>query len=428
MKRDNEKASQCILCSVVIIIFTLLVAQFIWAPVTVFASSISAGGVSLSPPASSNFVASTLVSPNAQYFGEFGESVAATGNIVVVGSPFESANGQAHAGHVYMFNAETGALISMLTSPNFQTDGKFGFSVAASGNIVAVGAAGETVNGQFGSGHAYTFNAETGGLISTLQSPARLPEEFGFSIAASGNIVAVGTPFESSNGQFRAGQVYIFNVETGGPVSTLTSPNPQFLGGFGSSVAASGNIVAVGATGETVDGQFGAGHVYAFNAETGGIVYTLTSPNAQFAGRFGSSVAARGKMVVVGAPFEKANIEFGENAGHVYTFNAETGALTSTLTSPNAQGDGYFGFSVGASGNVVVVGAPFESANGQGDVGYAYTFNAETGGLISTLTSPKAKVLGEFGSSVAVSVNIVVVGALGETVNGQGFAGNAYTF
>src|SRR3989442_1328245 len=147
---------------------------------------------------------------------------------------------------------------------------------------------------------------------------------------------------------------------------------------------------------------------------------TLTSPNAQTNGEFGFSVAVNegGTMVVVGAPFESAGTPAQSLAGHAYVFDATDGSLITTLTSPNAQAGGRFGFSVAVSGTTVVVGAPFESAGtpAQPGAGHAYVFDASTGFLTpTTLTSPNAQPFGEFGFSVAVGGTTVVVGARGES-------------
>jgi hypothetical protein len=157
---------------------------------------------------------------------------------------------------------------------------------------------------------------------------------------------------------------------------TLTSPNAGPAGGFsiaeGSAVI--GNTVLVGAWNETADGYVGAGHAYIYSAKTGALLHTLTSPNAQTNGEFGWSLALNGNTVDVGAFLETANGYAG--AGHAYVFHAETGALIATLTSPNSQTNGGFGESVGASGKVMVVGAYAETANGYAGAGHAYIYYA----------------------------------------------------
>src|SRR5207237_1939931 len=98
----------------------------------------------------------------------------------------------------------------------------------------------------------------------------------------------------------------------------------------------------------------------------------LTSPYAQAFGQFGISVSVSCTTVVVGAQLENANGQ--PEAGHAYSFDATTGFLTTTLTSPNAQGGGEFGASVAVSGTTVVVGAPRETGGGCTQAGHAYIF------------------------------------------------------
>ena len=365
----------------------------------------------------------TLTSPNAQGQGNFGFSAAASGNAVVVGAPYENAFQEDQAGHAYIFTPSTAVSIT-LTSPNVQPFGYFGESVAVSGGFVVVGAPDETANGFIEAGHAYIFNAASGALLSTLTSPNAQPYgNFGFSVAVSGNTAVVGAYGETVNGQYDAGYAYVFNAASGSLVSTLTSPNEQQDGNFGYSVAVSGGLVAVGAFGETANNQYEAGHAYIFTSVSA-LPTTLTSPNAQARGSFGISVAASGNTVVVGAYGETAN-GFAD-AGHAYGFTT-SGVLLSILTSPNAQEYGAFGVSVAVSGNTAVVGAWIETANNQYEGGHAYEFTT-LGVLLSTLTSPNAQPYGQFGSSVAASGSTAVVGAPGETANGLINAGHAYIY
>jgi large repetitive protein len=419
----------------------------------------------------------TLTSPNAQKGGNFGRSVAISGTTVVVGAVLETASGKAGAGHAYTFNATTGDLIWTLTSPNTHKDGEFGDSVAVSGTTVVVGAPGETVSGENGAGHAYTFSTVTGDLISRLTSPnAQSDGSFGGSVAMSGTTVAVGAPREMVSGDSGAGQTYLISTKTG-HARGLASPNVQAIGAFGGSVAIGGSTVVVGAPGEMASGASAAGHAYAFSTTTDDLISTFTSPNPQGIGEFGFSVAMSGNTVVVGAPFEAVSGETG--AGRAYTFLAPSGDLVEgnftspsapaygylgwsvamsgsttvvaapdeaaegldgaghayiftndlpwTITSPNAQGAGFLGTSVATTGSTVVVGASGEMASGLADAGHAYIIGTTTG-LVLTLTSPNAQADGYFGQSVAIYGSTVLVGAFGETASGDGGAGHAYAF
>jgi large repetitive protein len=419
----------------------------------------------------------TLASPNGQKGANFGLSVAISGATVVVGAPLETASGKAGAGHAYTFNATTGDLISTLTSPNTHKDGEFGDSVAVSGTTVVVGAPGETVSGESGAGHAYTFSTVTGDLISRLTSPnAQADGTFGASVAISGTTVAVGAPRELVSGDSGAGQTYLISTRSG-HASGLASPSAQSNGAFGGSVAINGSTVVVGAPGEMASGASAAGHAYAFGTTTNGLISTFTSPNAQEFGEFGFSVALSGGTVAVGAPFESVSGQTG--AGRAYTFLAPSGDLIEgnltspsapeygylgwsvamsgsttvvaapteaaeglaaaghvylfdsdlpwTITSPNAQDAGFLGISVASSGSTVVVGASGEMAAGLAEAGHAYIIGTKTG-LVLTLTSPNAQTDGYFGQSVAISGTTVLVGAWGEAASGDSGAGHAYAF
>jgi hypothetical protein len=370
----------------------------------------------------------TLTSPNAQNGGRFGSSVAINENdpIVVVGAPFETANAQSEAGNAYALDTTTG-LITTLTSPTPQGTGRFGLSVSISGSTVVVGAPLETANALLAAGHAYVFDATDGSLITTLTSPN--PEVngfFGVSVSISGTTVVVGALDETANAHSGAGHAYVFDATDGSLITTFTSPTPETNGNFGRSVSISGTTVVVGAPQETANALSQAGHAYVFNATDGFLITTLTSPNAQFGGQFGYSVSISGTTVVVGAPTETANaLTF---AGHAYVFDSSTGSPIASLTSPYAQASGEFGVSVSGSCSTVVVGAPGETANGQAGAGHAYGFDASTGFLTTTLTSPNAQLTAGFGLPVAVSGTTVVVGAPRETGGGFGLAGHAYIF
>jgi hypothetical protein len=174
-----------------------------------------------------------------------------------------------------------------------------------------------------------------------------------------------------------------------------------------------------------------------------GVLYEFGSPNEEPEGWFGYSVSGAGDAnddgyddVVVGACLENAD---STDAGRVYVFSGETGALLQALTSPFAHFAGYFGYSVSGAGDVnndgfddVVVGAHGEDPGaGPSLAGMAYLFSGETGAPIDTLISPYPVGNGYFGYSVSGAGDAnddghadVVVGAYGEA----GHGGRAYVF
>lgn len=365
-----------------------------------------------------------LTSPNAQSNGAFGESVAVSGNSVVVGADSENASNLQDAGNAYVIYLVSGA-VTTLSSPNAQTNGFFGSSVAISGNTVVVGAPYETASGFSRAGHAYIFST-SGSFIATLTSPnAQSYGFFGSSVAISGTTVVVGADYEKVSGAVGAGNVYTFNATTGDLIETIPVPNPQFDAYFGGSVSISGTTIAVGAPSEYVTGNDFAGSAFTFNAATGNLIKTFTSPNTQSYGYFGQSVGISGGSLVIGAPNENVSGEIG--AGRAYIFNSNSGKLVKTLQSPNTQVEAFFGNSVSINGTEAAVGAYNETISGHNLAGQAYTFSS-TGKLINTLTSPNAEYYGEFGYSVAVSGTTVVVGAQYETASAINYAGHVYAY
>jgi FG-GAP repeat protein len=262
---------------------------------------------------------------------------------------------------------------------------------------------------------------------------------FGISVADSGNNIVLGAYGEGGD----AGHAYLYNDQSH-TFTMLSSRNPDTCspvpcngGLFGGSVAVAGHFVLVGADAEplVVGNQtlYYTGHAYIYNSATQAYT-TLTSPNPTNYGFFGWSVAVSPKYAVVGAPDESPGGLY--QAGQVYVFSSTTGVLLATLTSPNVQVDGQFGYSVAVNGNLIIVGAPTETASGYAYAGHAYIFNLARGTTLmltnpnaANNTDPNAFYYGDFGSTVAVdSYNTIVVGAWEDAVSGISEAGHAYTF
>ena len=436
MKQSLHKMSNAILIDLAVLF--LLVGSFIIAPsyATLRMNTISTTAAHIR----------ILPAPDNETEGHYGQSIATgPGNIIVVGAGNESANGYVGAGKVYTFHTNVGILNYTFVSPNAQRYGDFGQSVAISAggkrhyaysSSVVVGAPNETVEGNMGAGHAYVFNTTTSALTNTLTSPnSQYDGEFGWSVTASGSIVVIGAPNETVNGIAGAGHAYVFDGVTGILLETLTSPHPRANGYFGLSVGMSDNnventtTVIVGAPGETSNGFAGSGRAYVFNTTTGKLTHTIDSPNAQSGGHFGFSVSLSVDLVAIGAPGESSNGN--SSAGNAYIFRTK-GTLLFILSSPNSQLGGSFGSSVWISEQTVGVGAPNETANGLAHAGNAYAFSDRTGSLIKLYDSPNSQTNGFFGYSITVvqgpeyPAYIVGVGAPNENVSGYAASGNAY--
>ncbi|HTT45985.1 MAG TPA: hypothetical protein VMH38_08270 [Thermoplasmata archaeon] len=367
----------------------------------------------------------TIYSPSPIAGGYFGGAVAVNSETIVTGAEQETSGGQLRAGNAYLFSVQTGNLVSStFSAPGWPFNGRFGISVAESGSTVIVGANSENASGVFEAGHAFVFNQ----IPLTVLSPGSHSNgHFGESVAIYRGVMVVGAPDEPADVYVAGGEAYIVRIGPSPQLSivTLSTPNPTGDGMFGTSVSVAGDTVVVGAPGETAGGQPGAGNVYIFSLSTGMLLRTLSSPSPQPGGGFGDAVATDGSLVIVGAPFES----FGNaSQGAAYVFNATTGALAQTLSTPNPVDNGYFGSAVALKAGTALVGAAGETAHGLANAGNAYLFSASTGVLVAPLTSPNPVGGGAFGYAVALGGGLAVVGAPGEYSSGVLGAGEVYVF
>jgi FG-GAP repeat len=142
----------------------------------------------------------------------FGWSVAANEKIIVVSAQEDDPNDVDGAGSVYVFDSDTGALLRTLISPHLEVNGEFGRSVAVTGRgDVLVGAWRTSVNGVEGAGHVYLFDGKSGDLLLDIPNPA--PDGFGvfgWSVAAIGDNIVIGAPASTVDGLPSSGAVYVY--------------------------------------------------------------------------------------------------------------------------------------------------------------------------------------------------------------------------
>ena len=278
----------------------------------------------------------------------------------------------------------------------------FGLAVAIDGNYAIVGAFAEDDAGGEMSGKAYIFNVTTGQLLWTLNNPnaygTSASDQFGYVVDISDNYAIVGAKAEDDAGGLNSGKAYIYDVTTGQLLRTLNNPNAYGTSendAFGGSVAISGNYAIVGAYAEADTGGLYSGKAYIFDVTTGALTQTLTNPNAyglsetDFFGYLANGVDISGNYAIVGAPGEGDTS--GVNSGKAYIFNVTTGQLVYTLANPSAYSTGVgdnFGNAVAISNNYAIVGANLEGDASGANSGKAYIFSLANGQLLWTLNNP----------------------------------------
>ncbi|MFN0110096.1 MAG: BACON domain-containing protein [Blastocatellia bacterium] len=310
---------------------------------------------------------------------------------------------------------------SKLNRPDEEAD-SFGAAVATNGATIVVGAPQTDAGALNSTGAAYIF-AREGSLWAfrqkLLSAGLRANDRFGSSVAMSGSTIVVGTPgFDSSPSVANTGSAYVYAFNNGAWIiqQILVQPSPQAGEGFGQSVAIDGNTVVVGCPVFTNN----RGRVAVFTAVGGGWQFRENlNFQPQDGDQFGASVSVSGNTIVAGIPLR--DIIF-QNTGSVrlFDFNGTTWAFTQEVQALDGEGMDEFGTSVSIRGNKLVVGAIFDSSPGISSHGSAYYFTRPAVGqpwafqrkfLPTNLVANTT-----YGNSVALSGSTIVVGTLGAQV------------
>ena len=372
---------------------------------------------------------------------QFGNAVAVSGNTMVVGAQFDGTTAsQAGAAYVYVLSGATWTQQAVLLANDGAVADKFGYSVAISENTIVVGAYNDD-SPLSNAGSAYVFVRS--GTTWTFQqkltgSDSTADDQFGSSAAVSGDSIIVGANHADLPGNSEAGSAYFYRRS--GTVWTfqqklipVQGANGVILGDhFGDSAAISGNRIAIGASGD--DNPFtSAGAVYVF-VESGG-TYTLqqklTIPSGANGDNFGFSVAIEGNTLVGGAlQYTPIISQPAYGAAYVYEFNGSSWVSQGRLTASDGAQFDRFGYSVAVSNNVVAVGAREDDTAVGGDAGSAYIFtrSGATWTQVQKLT-PNDPFNGDrFGVSVALSSGNLVIGAAEKALSSPSGQGAVYYF
>ena len=295
-------------------------------------------------------------------------------------------------------------------------------------------------------------------VVKAVAADRALNDRFGYAVSISGDYAIVGAYLEDHNatgGQFldNAGAAYILrnNSGTWTVVQKIVAADRAADDEFGTSVAISGDYAIVGAPRKTATVGFelnsAAGAVYIFK-NTDGIwsqLQKIVASDRETFDEFGYSVAISENYVIVGAPYEDEyvnGLSSSSNKGSAYIYKkGETVWMDEQKIVGNSVSDGdNFGWSVGISEDYAIIGSPREGVSSNGGIlieaGSAYIFRKFSSGTWTQMQRINAVDKGagdEFGTSVAISGDYVIVGAMYEDHNATGganltSAGSAYIF
>ena len=118
------------------------------------------------------------------------------------------------AGSAYVFDGTTGDLLLAIPNPALGVREEFGHSVAAVGDNILVGTPGDTLFCGGRSGSVNLFDGATGALLHTIANPTPAGgDEFGISVAGMGESILVGAWQDKPEDTSSVGTAYLF--ETG---------------------------------------------------------------------------------------------------------------------------------------------------------------------------------------------------------------------
>ncbi|WP_033925607.1 MBG domain-containing protein [Sphingomonas sp. 35-24ZXX] len=383
---------------------------------------------------------------------------------------------------------------------------RFGAAVSLDGNRLAVGAAndGGAFNDKPGAGAVYLFTfgdalfsaptlqatigaGYTGGRNLSVPRLAS-GDFFGTSVSLDGLNLAVGAPGDNgrNNDALGAGAVYLFAFDSpdffaGLATSVLSFESfaPGLIASegaqFGAAVSLSGNVIAVGATGDPGNDPMaplnsaGAVHIIDLGSTNPSLLATIGKGydggtnvdvvDIEQADLFGSAVSLDGLRLAVGAPGDDGFGNGASGSGTVYLLTFGDSSYTGGTVSARigigyvgasdfiplnlAAGDA-FGSAVSLSGLQLVVGAPGDDGrfDTQNDAGAVYLFTSNDiafngiaqpgiiGADYAAGFSVKLAKSEDFGSAVSFDAGRLVVGAPGNPglLNSAPSSGAAYLF
>lgn len=383
---------------------------------------------SSSQPTCIHCVSQKLMVTDGSTLDYFGWAVALHDNLVVVGVPGDNDFG-VDRGSVYTFDTDRTSIKKFWALDGHEGD-QFGYSVDVSSTYIVVGAP-TAGNGE---GSAYIFDMDRH-FVAKLLPPSsdRSPNNhFGWSVAISdtdsGGLIVVGSPNRDTDNGIDSGSAYIFQTN-GALVTRLLAPDGAANDKFGSSVAISNTNIVVGAP-DKADNGLESGAAYIYRLSTSSVSKLIIPLNLYNGKRFGTSLSISGNMVAVGAPLK---LNDGTKQGSVFIYNADSASFLFQLDPPQQNSistrnidniNDNFGSSVAISDTKIAVGAYTDGEKGN-ESGSVYLYNIN-GGFMTKLTSPDGNPGDFFGRSIAVTEEIIVVGAHGDDNSNGNESGSVY--
>lgn len=307
--------------------------------------------------------------------------------------------------------------VAVFTPSAGASDDYFGGAVSISGDVAVVGAyQADDLGTNSGTAYVYRRSGSTWALeTELLADDGNENDRFGASVAGDGDVVVVGaTQTQNSNAYDDSynGSVYVFRYESGtwNQEAKLTPSDNLDSIYFGDRVVLQDDLLVVGAytAGGTYSNQ-GKVYVYRYDGTSWHEEAILTASDFGSNNYFGSSLALDGDNLVVGADGHTHD-SIRSGSVYVFTYDGTSWTEETELNPFDAATDDEFGDSVAISGNTLVVGANREENTNPGAV-YVYNWDGDSWEYTTQLVSANGGEYDAFGNSVSLSENWLAAGA-----------------
>jgi len=262
-------------------------------------------------------------------------------------------------------------------------------------------------------------------IQATPMTPPVAGDQFGTSIAISGDTAVVGAPLNDET-ELDAGSAYIFTRTMPGQwmqqAQLTVGVTSGALLGQAVAIADIGGGMKRVVLGAPLDNSRGSASWFAGSGGTWTYEDTQAPISLSGGDGFGSAVGLSNTRIIVGAPTYNTN----DGYAAIYEFMTSVWTQVGTLLGPAGTGAGV-GAAVGISGNLAFVGAPAAATAGVTNGGYRVYLRDTTTNMWSFVAQNIIPGMnGRYGAALAVSGNNVVVGSPGASNNAGAAFVNAH--
>lgn len=386
----------------------------------------------------------TLIAVDGAASDSFGFAVSIHADTAVVGVPFADIGGTNAQGAAYVF-VRSGGLwyqqAKLIASDGAATD-QFGTAVAVYGDTAVVGAPKDDIASDIDQGSAYVYR-RVGGQWSfeakIVEALGAAGDHFGVSVALAGDSALIGVPYDDYAQVFEIdmGSAQVWVRGTGGWTRqarlVATPAFPAAPGAnLGWSVSLSGDTALVGAwrdsIGSTANEQ-GSAYVFVRSGTTWSTQQKLEldASLVSAAAQFGTAVAVYGDSALVGAPRDDRGLNLLQGSAFWFTRTAGAWSYRAKLAAADGQATDQFGSAVALTADVALVGAPTVDVGANTNQGAVYAYRFADGGWSGPqrLLAAAGAIGDRLGSAVAVYGGTIMAGAPEDSVGTNLMQGSA---